>query len=500
MSDFDPQYEGKRRSGRFYHRVKSRFSQLADNNLGVIQPGQRKQMLVRNELIDLYDRYYDCEQYDHLQPWDQACEGEDYVAVRKRKPRINYAFAKMLASRISSKLVGHANYPTLSVADDPDTTEFLKLIQKVSMLQPRIIEPVRRLVVAGSVFVRFQIVGQAVKIEWYNSKFCYPVFDQAGELESLEIRYVYEDAEDLDSKGQPKRKWYKMALGIMSDVLFDNPEYKPNAEPVFEVVSQVDHELGFVQGEWFRTSEERHSPDGYSLISDLTDFIDEMNYNLSQSSQAVSYNQDPQILLKGMSDEEITNLIRSSSKAWNLGREGEASALETNLNGVKEAANLRDKIRLGIQDIARVVLLDPEKMVAHAQSGKAMEVLHGPFVELLNELRPFVEKGLVRLLLKMALTMLILEDRGQEGPVTIPPGYKPQSLDISADWPPVFPLTMSDLKEMIAVANGLTSSNIFSREWAARWLSKVKEFGVEDIELELQRVASQPVINPFGGF
>ena len=500
MSSFDPKFEGKRRNGAFYHRFPSRFENLASNNLGVIGPKNANKILVRSNEIDLYDKYYDCTQYDHLSNWDESCSASDYVAVRKRRPRINYAFAKMLTSRVASKLVGHGNFPSLSVTDDPDTTEFLKIIQKASMFQARMIEPVRRLVNSGSVFVRFQIAGQAIKIEWYNSKYCYPKFDGSGELVELMVKYVYDDQDDLDSKGDAKRKWHKMILSTSVDILFDNPEYKPNIEPVFDIVSEVQHDLGYVQGHWFRTSEERDSVDGYSLVSDLTDFIDEMNYNLSQSSQAIGYNQDPQTIINGMTEDELDELVRSSSKAWNLGREGKASMLESNMGGVKAAMDLRDRVRLGIQDISRVVLLDPEKMAAHAQSGRAMEIMHGPFVELLNELRPWVERGIISLILKMALTILLIEERGMDGPITIPTGYKPKSLDITADWPPVFPLTMSDLKEMLGVATQATSANIFSREWAARWLAKIREFGVDDIETELQKVAAQPVINPFGGF
>lgn len=504
MADFDPQYQGKVRNGRFFSRAKSRFAQLAQNNLGIREDGGYDQsvLFVRNPDLDLYDKYYACTQYDHLEPWDDACCSEDYVAVRKRRPRINYAFAKVLASRIASKLVGHSNFPSITVEDDPDTVEFLKVIEKVSMFQSKMIEPIRRLVNSGSVFVRFQIIGPTIKIEWYNSKYCYPTFNPSGELQELEVRYIYEDEKDLDSSKKPKKKWFKMVLGTMTDILYDNPEYKPGAQrpPEFTEIQRIDHELGFVQGHWFRTSEEKFSPDGYALVSDLMDFIDEINYNLSQSSQAVSYGQEPQLTITGMDEEELEGLIKSSQKAWNLGKEGKAQFLETDLGGVKTASELRDKVRLGIQDVSRVVFMDPEKMVSHAQSGRALEILHGPFVELLNELRPMVDLGIRTLLVKMALSILILSDRGEEGPIEIPAGYRPKSLDIKTDWPPVFPLTMADLKEMLSVATSATSANIFSREWATRWLSKVKEFGVEDVETEIQRVATQPIINPFGGF
>jgi hypothetical protein len=309
---------------------------------------------------------------------------------------------------------------------------------------------------------------------------------------------MYCDEDDRDEKGNAKKKWYKMDLGKFSDVLYDNPEFKVDEDPVFFPVSQVDHNLGFVQGEWFRTAEAQKTPDGYSLLHDIRDFIDDFSYSLSQSSMAVSYNQDPQLTFKNMDQEELDNLIRSSTKSWNLGREGEANFLESGLNGVTTAMELRDKMRTSIVDVTRIILMDPEKMVASAQSGKALEILHGPMVELVKELRPMVEKGMQALILKMAMVNLVLAQRGEPVPVQIPQGYSPLSLNITVTWPSVFPMTMADLKEKVSVVQAATSSNLISRETGTRYIAK--DFGVEDIEVELEKVNTQPVLNPFGGF
>lgn len=96
----------------------------------------------------------------------------------------------------------------------------------------------------------------------------------------------------------------------------------------------------------------------------------------------------------------MDQLIRSSVKAWNLGKEGKAEFLESSLNGVETAEKFRGNVILNIQHIARVIFLDPEKTVEHAQSGRAMEVLHGPLVELVEELQPMVERTIINLILK----------------------------------------------------------------------------------------------------
>jgi hypothetical protein len=481
----------------------SRTAKKIANNLGVISADQGdKVKKCRSDKLAKLDAYYDGEQYDHLMPWDEAvkqsCDDKHYVPIRERKPRIQLAFAKMLSQRIASKLVGRSNFPTLSIEDDPDTTQFIQLVLKVSKFKAEILEPMRRNLAAGSAFIRFWFVDGVIKMESYLSKYCYPVFDPVGNLSSVTIKYVFSDPEDLDDKGKPLRKWFKIELTDTVDIEYDNPIYSPTTEPVFQEAGRAEHGLGYVQGQWFRTSKNKHVPDGYSLHEDILDFIDELNYSLSQSSTAVSYNQDPQLALKGMDVDELDGLIRSSAKAWNLGRDGEANFLETSMTGVQVAAELRDKLRLNIQDIARIVMLDPEKIVGSAQSGKAMEVLHGPMVELIDEIRPMVEDDIIGLLIKISMTYLILMAGGVETGLEIPAGWKPSSFNIMAVWPPVFPQTIQDLQQKVTLAVAVSGGNILSRETMTRWLAK--DFDVEDIEAEIAKIAAQPIINPFGAF
>jgi hypothetical protein len=477
----------------------SRTAKRVANNLGIVYGSEQQSGTPRFRRHDLevLDAYYENRQYEGLAPWDSANKDE-YIPVRMRKPRIIYAFAKVLCQRVASKLVGKDTFPVFLVEDDPETEAFLRLVVKVAKLQSRLMEPVRRTLGAGSGLVRFYFVGGACKVESYLSKYCYPEFTETGELASVRIQYTYPDPTELDEKGKPVEKWYRLDLGQMTDILYDNPVYKPNAQPEFKPVSTATHSLGFVQAVWMRTGEDKHVPDGDALTGDILDFIDEINYSLSQSSTAVSYNQDPQLTISGMDSEQLDDLIRSSAKAWNLGREGKAEFMETTLSGVERAELMRDKVKLGVQDVARVVMLDPEKFAANAQSGKAMEMLHGPLVELVNELRAQFEDLFVTLLLKIAVTMLMLRDAGVDIGIEMPEGWAPKSLNVSVQWPAIFPMTISDLKDKVGVAVAAASGNLISRETLTRWLAK--DFSIEDVEAEVAKINAQPVINPFGGF
>lgn len=479
--------------------VFSRVQQKIKNNLGVIDGNSVARVRkYRSEELHLYDTYCENKQYNHLLNWDAATAAAgEYIAVRKRKPRIIYNIGKVLTERVAAKLVGKSVFPKFVIEDDTEATEFLRYVQRAAEMQPRMIRAVKRMLRSGSSLVRFQVIDGDLKLETYNSKYCYPEFLPNGDLESVRIQYVYEDTKELDENGSPQKKWYRLDLGMDSDVLFDNPNYSPTVEPLFTPVETVTHNLGFVQGEWFRTDEDEGT-DGYSLLCDILDMIDELNYGLSQSSQAVSYNHEPLLAISGMDAEELDKIIRSSTKAINLGREGKAAFVESNMKGVEAGNTLRDRVKGKIADVVRVVMLDPEKIVGNAQSGKAMEVLHGPLLELIDELRGPLEKCLKRLLLKMAMTLLELNKRGLETEVTIPAGWKPSSLDVTVTWPKIFPLTIEDLAKMSQVATALAGGNIMSQESMTRWLAP--EFGIEDIEEERAKIKAQPVVNPFGSF
>lgn len=477
----------------------TRLKHRSAGNLGVVQGQKDLLETYRDKDLDILDAYYEGRQYAGMPSWeDSQAEDGEYLKVRERAPRLNYNFAKVLASRLTSKLLGKKNFPQIKVEDDPQTAEYLNLVLSTSQLRSKLMEPMRRTINTGSCFVRFSIIGGKWKVQHYLSKWCFPEFDETGELEKIIIKYVYDDHEDLDDKGKPIKKWYKLSLNKDKDILYNNPEYKADEqEPRFSVKSTVEHNLGFVQGEWFKSSDVEGRIDGHAIIADILGFIDELNYSLSQTSTAVQYNQDPQLVFSNMDEDEMDSIIRSSVKAWNLGREGKAEFLESDLTGVEAAVVFRDKIKLSIQDISRIVMLDPEKMATHAQSGRAMEVLHGPLVELIEEMQPQLEKHLRSLILKMALTNGVQFESIGISPINIG-NYKPKSFNITFSFPDVFPQTAEDLQKKVAVAVNAANASLISRESMTRWLAK--DFDIVDVEEELKRIESQPVINPFGAF
>jgi hypothetical protein len=485
------------------NRATRRAARRAQGTLGITQLNDMSTQVYRDPLLEKFDSYYECRQFDRLPEWDRATDPYgDHIPVRQRKPRFVVPYSRTLAERLTAKLIGASVFPTFKVEDAPEDQLYLEAIIREAKLKQFLLEPVRRMLNTGSIFVHFNIKDGAFVLEWHPSKFCYPAFTAGGELEKVEIKYLYDDPEETDLQGNPKKRWYKLEIGNMAEILYDNPEYVEGEEPVFTEVERVDHGLGFVQGEWFRTSEQSSNPDGSALVADIMAFIDEICYSLSQSSHAVGYNQDPQMILKNMDPESLGELIRSAAKAWSVGRDGEASFLEADMGGVEKATDLRAQVKQHVQDFSRVVLLDPEKIVGSAQSAKAMEVLHGPLKDVVDELRLVIDDQLKNLVLKMAMTNLLVARANLPSPVIIPTGWAPKSLAVILDWPPIFQQTMEDLSKKVDVAAKAKTTGLISPRTATRFVAK--DFGIQDVEAELKEIAEAQkeaaLLNPFGGF
>jgi hypothetical protein len=487
--------------------MRSRSAKRRKKNLGIIEVDMNKlDLKYRDPALELYDSYYENRQFEQLPDWDDCNDpdNDNYVPIRKRRPRFMVPFAKMLSGRLVSMMVGGKAFPTFAIKDFPDEQEFLAAVIRESKIKSHILEPLRRALNTGSSFIRFKLVEGVIKIEWFHSKYCYPKFAPNGELQEIEIKYVYVDKNERDEDGDFKMKWFRMILGANSETLFDNPEYdldQPEVEPNWQVVDTVEHNLGFVQGVWFRTCEHRGTPDGYALVADVLDFIDELCYSYSQSSQAVSYNQDPQLAIKGMDEEEASVLVRSAMKSWLLGKNGEAEFMETNLTGVQVAGELRDKVKQTVQDVAHIVLLDPEKIVGSAQSAKAMEILHGPMVALADELREVIAPQIHELIIKMSMVCLIAKSQGMDVPFEIPDGWQPQTLAAILRWGKYFEDTMEDKQKTAAWLNTLVTGNIIARKTATRYVAEnCPELNIQDPDAEQAEIAAQPQLNPFGTF
>ena len=498
--------EGSKRysygDGRFFDGL-SRSQKRANQRLGVIHGshGDRYSPSYRSPMLLDVDKYLDGRQYDGKIDWDEGASGNDFTSIFKRKPKIIFPFAKVFRNRVGGKLLGPSSFPKIAIEEDKETEYFLNAIfMPKTNFKVKLLGVAKSLVLRNSAFIRFYYKEGAMLLEEFNSNYCYPKFDDKKELEEIVIKYVYDTGEkENKSDEETIKRWYKLKLTKDSDIMFDNPKWKKDEhEPEFKVKEKVDHELGFVQGQWFRMGDGGIDGDETPIISDIKSFIDCLNYNMSLAAQAINYGLEPQLVLSGMVETEVDELIKSSSKGWVLGQQGQAQFVEVSGSGVASAMEFRTDSMKYFQWISRMVLLDPEKMVGSAQSGRAMEVLHAPMVEFIQEIRPYAEEGIKLLLEKMMATTILLNRSLVPLDIFIPNGWEPKSLDMSFIWPPIFELTTQDKSQIVSLATQISSGNIASRDTMLRWIqAQGVDIGIEDYELEEQKVNNQKEFNSF---
>ena len=472
----------------------ARVQKLVRQNLGIIRADQADIGIHKKERRDdllKYETYYNSSQYDDKISWDEALDSPYHVPNNQRKPTVLYPLPKIIVDRLKSKLVGERVFPEFKIQEDENTNEILKYILKMTKFKGKIDSVIRDLLIYGSAFIRIKLVDGVLMLEGYNPNHCWPKFDKNEQLESLEIRFVFEKLVDY----KMQKYWYKLELTKNSDILYDNPKFDPGSVPVFSVKERVNHNLGFVQGEWVKSTYSPREIDGESVIKDIISFSDCLNYLLSMSDSAAKYNIDPQTVFTGLQAEELKGLTKSKEKAWTLGPTGQAQFLETNGNGVDGAMNFSGDMMQRVQDATRVILHDPEKFSMHAQSGKALEVINGPMIDKISEIRNFVEPFLTTLITKLLGVFIIYNRKGEIPLSPLPADFTPKSLNLVVEWQPVFPMSTQDLNDLVNLYTSMTNANLISRETALQKLAGT--FDIEDIEGEVHKVNTQQQFNSF---
>ena len=476
----------------------SRTKERVKNNLGIIYGGMRPSRHRSEHLKKLSDYYY-CTQHDDKIDWFEAEEAEISIPIRNRKPIVNYPLAKIHVARIVSKLLGDDVFPEIQAEDESQQEIIDAVLEKIDFKE--VMKDFAKKVLAfGSGFIRIKIVEGHMSLTPYDPNYCYPTFAEDGSLETMRIQYVYTDGTTIDKETKkPVERWFRLDLTKEIDVLYDNPIFKDDTPPTFKVVNSESHSLGVVQGHWCKNTKLRKVVDGDSVIEDILDLSDCISYNISRSDQAADYGTDPQVVISGLDESELDELEKSSTKAWALGREGTAQMLEVGGAGVTAAGEMEDRLQRKAQEVTNAIMHDPEKIVGSAQSAKAMEVLNGPLVDAVKDLRPIFEYAIKTILLKI-LILLKKFIKSRKEIVGLDADEKLIDLDseIKIKWGEIFPPTMQDLQAVVSVYSQLVTGNLMSRKTALANLAKYFDYG--DLEEEMKLIETQKQFNTFNQF
>jgi hypothetical protein len=249
-----------------------------------------------------------------------------------------------------------------------------------------------------------------------------------------------------------------------------------------DAVRTVTHGMGFVPAVWVRNLPSCDEVDGEATFRPAIETQIEIEYLLSQGGRGLKYQSDPLLLIREPAAPEGGDIIRSAGNALIVSEKGDAKLLE--IGGSATAAVLDHVARL--REAALETLhgnrSNPEKLSA-AQSGRALEMLHGPLIALADRLRiSYGEDALLRL-----ARMFV----AAAGKVPVFVDGKPAAVShqpLSLKWGPWFLPTHQDLLQQAQTLAAHRTAGHMSQETAVGAIAAA--YDVEDPAAEMSRIGT----------
>ena len=483
-----------------------RLKRKAANFLGVVFKGEtslsmstdEKCMLWRRPELEVCDRYLKNTQYDHLPVWNSDISAMQHDK-RETQPRNIIPIPDIATEKISTYLSGEESRLSFFFEEYEEQELFNNFLEKI-LFWNVIQDILPSLLVNGSTFIRFykNDNGNIIIIP-YNSKWVYPEFSDENELEKVEIKYIYV-SDELDASNNYVYKWSRLMLYKDKDVKYKDVVYEHGQNPKFEVEKTIEHKLGFVQGEWFKThcSSEPHIVDGKGLLNGSMEILDALNYRSSKEDASaffhllpsmVSYGIDPETLAEDM---RVRRREKDRLHGLNLfateKRPGDAQLHFLEPSGVGFGAGdiLYTRGMQLLQHIIGFTLLEPEKIAAHAQSGIAMKMLHKPIIEYVQRIRPYMKYSIKSILTKI-INLCIMKNMNNLKDYNSC-FNKFVKEDVECKWGNFFDNTIQDIHQKVAYTATAVQSGLISKDTGLKHISS--DFDIKNAEEEMEKVQS----------
>lgn len=476
--------------------------------------------LPRTQQLDLLEAWYNGRAYSvGLNAREYAWEEEfvpDAVGPDGGKVRIpfdhrrpyQYNLAAYIVDTSTAWLCGSRRFPTISVEqeneageDDSSTGDWIGALREATNLEATWLQVARNGGKGRTAVAVFKVVEGYPRIELLPAKYCTRTLGPDG----ISVTYLREQYkapasyfEDLGYEGlsQDKDYWYRREFTPDAELVYHLVEVSMDGKPpVFEVDEErsVRHELGVLAAVWIKNLPSDDPIDGRCSYEPVLDLLDPVNMLMSVSHRSIKKMSDPTLALTNLQEaNQVDEFIKKigSSGGGLVTAPGGAEYLEMEGSGQAAAKEWVDRFRQAIAEVSRVVNPDPEKLQGAAQSGYALEILHGPLTELVGELRSTYGPALlrfVRLMLKLVRAVL---DRGDI--VYLPKkaeGTPNPDAELTLTWGRFFEPTPQDVGLLIGNAVTAVQSGFLSEETAVGIIAPL--FGVTDVQAERDRIAKE---------
>lgn len=454
----------------------------------------------RYKRLDMLDRVLDGTLYDHLENdfYTEETYNGQYIPLQKRRPSVNSAFASQIVGVLARKLFTGKHAPNIT----HDNKEYEKQLKEI-VAQGSVFEKMTTAMYfgsVGSVAVTFRIIDNALRLDVWRAKNCYPVFGAAGEFAALRVCYTINGAEvrsmgfTHDNRGEPFRSdeayWFLREYNASEEITF-HPMLEDDWNPVENTWEElnpgivISHGLGFMPGVWIPNMPGGMGYDGLSTFGSIVNNIIEMDYTISQLGRGIRYSAAPQLVVIG--DNDTDDILRGPTTVLKLKAAyaddsqkmggADAKLLEMVGNGTQVGINyIQELRRITFEALSASVKKHEMK---GTMSGRAMEISDDAFYDLASMFRnTYGDSGLIPLVSKIVVAM------GMTGAanLVVPPE---EATKFGLRWPKLYPSTPADDIQMVeslvmAVQNGLLDADI------------AKSFLYSQMDLEDYRVQTPP--------
>ena len=215
----------------------TRLKQLSMLNRGYKYKGESSDLakyLYRNPDLEIYTRYMENTQYDHLPDWNADLSNQQND-TRQNKPKKIFPLPRIACNLFSSMITSEESQLEIR-SEDENKQELIDKFLKDTMFWAMLDTAFKSFFANGSVFIRFYISpGGKLILSPQNTKSCWPTFDEDNELDSVVIRYIY-DTGEVDTKNKPIWEWAQYLLSKDQDIEYDNPRYDETKKesPIFK--------------------------------------------------------------------------------------------------------------------------------------------------------------------------------------------------------------------------------------------------------------------------
>lgn len=476
-------------------------------------------MSSRARALDELERLYQGQQYQGRglsDPWDKAPPGRR-VPLRNQRPSVQYDLPRPIVDRPTALLFGEGRFPEITfepsarppkgdaAAEEAAETQvgatnaWLAAIVDEGGLQQVALTWARQGARLSSACLTWCVVDGEFEFEAHATRHCTPTFhaQKRTRLVRLEKRYKHTVAvEEIHAGARvviEREYWHREVWDAQSHVVYHDA-LVTDREPSWVEADRVEHGFGFVPGVWLKNLDdgEPGRVDGLSLLDGIGDVIEDIDRTLSQKSRAVRYNQEPEKVYFGLRDEDKGKIeVTGGGATRGLPSKkdgGDVQLLELKGDGQRTAEEHIVAQRGRVLEVTRVVMPDPERLLAASKSGAALRILFSPTLELVGELRQSYGRAL-RQVFEQILTAVRQGLLGALGalrtppPAVIPPGK------VCLLWGDPFEPTPQDLLQIAQTCQALRQAGLVDRETLVRWLASY--LGVRDVRAVLERLDAE---------